>query len=112
MECIGTFVLGFVNKKNMKKTKRIDGNSTCEFNGNVEIRDLDDFLDEMKKLKFTHVNINFDDGYEEVCFTPYYERFETDAEYAQRLSREADFEEIVELNELKELQRLKEKYEK
>lgn len=96
----------------MKKTKRIDGNSTCEFNGNVEIRDLEDFLDEMKNLKFTHLNITYDEGYEEVDFTPYKERLETDAEYVQRLSREADFEEIVELNELKELQRLKEKYEK
>ena len=96
----------------MKKTKRINGNSTNEFTGNVEIRDLEDFLDEMKNLKFTHLNITYNEGYEEVDFTPYYERFETDAEYVQRLSREADFEEIVELNELKELKRLKEKYEK
>jgi len=29
----------------MKKTKRINGNSTFEFTGNVEIRDLEDFLD-------------------------------------------------------------------
>lgn len=96
----------------MKKTKRINGNSTYEFSGNFEIRDLEDFLDEMKKLKFTHLNITYDEGYGEVDFTPYYFRLETDAEYVQRLSREADFEEIVELNELKELQRLKEKYEK
>ena len=96
----------------MKKTKKIESNTTTCFTGNVEIRDLEDYLEEIKKLNHTHVNISYDEGYDEVGFLPYYNRFETDAEYAQRLSREADFEEIVELNELKELKRLKEKYEK
>lgn len=96
----------------MKKTKKIDGNSTNEFSGYHKISDIESYLEEMKNLGYTHIDIIYDFGYEEVCFTPYKERFETDAEYVQRLSREADFEEIVELNELKELQRLKEKYEK
>ena len=96
----------------MKKIIKIDGNSTNEFTGNVKIKDLEEFLQEMKDLGYTHINIITDDGYFEVDFIPYYEHLETDAEYAQRLSREADFEEIVELNELRELKRLKEKYEK
>ena len=96
----------------MKKIIKIDGNSTNEFTGNVKIKDLEEFLDEMKDLGYTHINIITDDGYFEVDFIPYYERFETDKEYVQRLSREADFEEIFELNELRELERLKLKYEK
>ena len=112
MDCIGTFVLGFVNKKNMKKEIKINGNSTNEFTGNVKIKDLESYLDEIKELGYTHIDIITDDGYFEVDFIPYYERFENDAEYSLRLSREADFERIVELNELRELKRLKEKYEK
>ena len=96
----------------MKKTIQIDGTTTNEFTGNVEIRDLEDYLEEMKKLNYTHVNISYDAGYEEVDITPYYNRFETDKEYAIRLSREADYKENIELTELKELERLKEKYEK
>lgn len=95
----------------MKKTIQIDGYRTLEFTGNVEIRDLEDFLEEMKDLKFTHVNISYDAGCEEVEFVPYYNRFETDAEYEQRMQRDKYFEETVMLNELKELERLKEKYE-
>ena len=96
----------------MKKTIKIDGNRTLEFTGNVEIRDLEDFLEEIKDLKFTHINISYDKGYGEVDFTPYYNRFETDAEYELRMSRDKYFDETVRLNELKELERLKEKYEK
>ena len=96
----------------MKKIKRINGNSTNEFTGNVKIKDLEEFLDEMKKLTFTFINISCDDGYEEVNFTPYYERFETDEEYATRIQRDCDFDEKIRLYELKELKRLKEKYEK
>ena len=96
----------------MKKTKRINGNSMFEFNGNVEIRDLEDYLEEMKKLNYTHVNISYDAGYEEIGFFPYYNRFETDQEYAIRMKNDAFFEETVRITELKELERLKEKYEK
>lgn len=96
----------------MKKIKRINGNSTNEFTGNVKIKDLEEFLDEMKKLTFTFINISCDDGYEEVDFTPYYERFETDEEYETRMKNDAYFEETVRITELKELERLKEKYEK
>jgi hypothetical protein len=96
----------------MKKIKKINGNSTNEFTGNVEIRDLEDFIDEMKNLKFTHLNITYDEGYGDLNFTPYYERFETDEEYATRMKNDAYFEETFRITELKELQRLKEKYEK
>lgn len=94
----------------MKKVIRIDGNSTNEFTGNVEIRDLESYLDEIKELGYTHIDIITDDGYFEVDFTPYHERFENDAEYSLRLSREADLKKLDEINELKELKRLKEKY--
>jgi hypothetical protein len=96
----------------MKKTKRINGNSMFEFNGNVEIRDLQDYLEVMKKLNYTHVNISYDVGYEGVYFIPYYDRFETDEEYEKRMKNDAYFEETVRITELKELERLKEKYEK
>lgn len=94
----------------MKETIKIDGNPAFEFNGLIDINYLKDYVKEMKDLKHTHINIFFDDGYKEVCFTPCSKRLETDAEYSLRLSREADFKKIVELDELKELKRLKEKY--
>lgn len=94
----------------MKKVIQIDGNTTSEFSGYNKISDIESYLEEMKNLGYTHIDIITDDGYFEVDFTPYYERFETDAEYSLRLSREADFKKIVELDELKELKRLKEKY--
>ena len=94
----------------MKKVIKIDGNTTNEFSGYNKISDIESYLEEMKDLGYTHIDIITDDGYFEVDFTPYYERFETDAEYSLRLSREADFKKIVELDELKELKRLKEKY--
>jgi hypothetical protein len=96
----------------MKEIKRVDGNTTNEFTGNVEIRDLEDYLEEMKKLNYTHVNISYDAGYEEVCFFPYYNRFETDQEYETRMQRIADTDKNIKLYELRELKRLKEKYEK
>jgi hypothetical protein len=71
----------------MKKEIQIDGNSTNEFTGNVEIIDLEDYLEEMKKLNYTHVNISYDAGYEEVCFFPYYNRFETDEECTSRKNK-------------------------
>ena len=94
----------------MKKVIKIDGNTTSEFSGYNKISDIESYLEEMKNLGYTHIDIITDDGYFEVDFTPYYERLETDAEYSLRLSREADFKKIVELDELKELKRLKEKY--
>lgn len=94
----------------MKKVIKIDGNSTNEFTGNVKIKDLEEFLQEMKDLGYTHINIITDDGYFEVDFIPYYERLESDAEYSQRLSRDACLKKLDEINELKELKRLKEKY--
>lgn len=93
----------------MKKEKRIYGDIIA-FDSGILISDLQKSLNERIKLGFTHLNVSYDAGYEEVDFTPYYERFETDAEYVQRLSREADFKKIVEFDELKELKRLKEKY--
>ena len=66
----------------------------------------------MKTKGYTHIDIIYDAGYEEVDFVPYLERLETDKEYEQRLSRMADVDKNIKLNELKELERLKEKYEK
>ena len=94
----------------MKKVIKIDGNPAFEFNGLIDINYLKDYVKEMKDLKHTHINIFFDDGYKDVCFTPCSKRLETDAEYAQRLSRDADYEENIKIHELKELKRLKEKY--
>ena len=96
----------------MKKIKKIDGNSTNEFSGYHKISDIESYLEEMKNLGYTHIDIITDDGYFEVDFTPYYESLETDAEYVQRLSREACLKKLDEIHELKELKRLKEKYEK
>ena len=96
----------------MKKVKRINGNSTFEFTGNVEIRDLEDYLEVIRKNKFTHLDIYYDEGYEGVDLMPYYDRLETDEEYATRMKNDAYFEETVRITELKELERLKEKYEK
>ncbi len=95
----------------MKKVIRIDGNPTNEFTGNDKIKDLEEFLDEMKELGYTHIDIITDGGYFEVDFIPYYERLETDEEYEMRLSREACLKKFDEINELKELKRLKDKYE-
>jgi citrate synthase len=96
----------------MKKTIQIDGNTTNEFSGYHKISDIEEYLKEMKTKGYTHIDIIYDAGYEEVDFVPYYERLETDAEYEQRLSRMADVDKNIKLNELKELERLKEKYEK
>ena len=96
----------------MKKIKKIDGNSTNEFSGYHKISDIESYLEEMKNLGYTHIDIIYDAGYDEVCFTPYKERFETDEEYATRMKNDAYFEETVRITELKELERLKEKYEK
>ena len=96
----------------MKKVIKINGNRRNHFAGDVEIRDLEDFLEEMKKLTFTHVNISYDDGYNEIGFIPYYNRFETDEEYERRITVEQIFSKEIEEVELKELERLKLKYEK
>ena len=96
----------------MKKIKKIDGNSTIEFSGYHKISDIELYFEEIKNLGFTHIIIDFDDGYDEVCFTPYKERLETDEEYEKRMKNDAYFEETVRITELKELERLKEKYEK
>ena len=95
----------------MKKEKRIYGDIIA-FDSGILISDLQKSLNERIKLGFTHLNISYDAGYEEVDFTPYKDRLETDEEYEIRLPREADLDDITELNELKELKRLKEKYEK
>jgi delta-aminolevulinic acid dehydratase/porphobilinogen synthase len=94
----------------MKKTIQIDGYSTNEFSGYHKISDIEEYLKEMKTKGYTHIDIIYDAVYEEVCFTPYRERLETDTEYEQRMSRDKYFDETVRLNELKELERLKEKY--
>lgn len=96
----------------MKKIIKIDGNTTNEFSGYNKISYLEDYLEEIKALGYTHINIIADDGYEEVEFVPYKERFETDEEYEIRIPREACLKKLDEINELKELKRLKEKYEK
>ena len=96
----------------MKKTIKIDGYSTNEFSGYHTISDIEEYLKEMKTKGYTHINIIYDAGYEEVDFVPYLERLETDTEYERRMQRDEYFEETVRLNELKELERLKEKYEK
>ena len=96
----------------MKKVIKIDGYSTNELSGYHTISDIEDYLEEMKTKGYTHIDIIYDGGYEEVDFVPYLERLETDAEYEQRMQRDGYFEETVRLNELKELERLKEKYEK
>jgi hypothetical protein len=94
----------------MKKTIKIDADSTYEFSGYHKISDIEEYLEEMKINDYTHIDIIYDTDYEEVGFTPYRERLETDAEHEMRLSREADYEENIKLHELKELNRLKEKY--
>ena len=96
----------------MKKEIKIDGYPTNEFSGYHKISDIELYFEEIKSLGYTHIIIDFDDGYEEVIFTPYKERFETDEEYETRIKNDAYFEETVRITELKELQRLKEKYEK
>ena len=96
----------------MKKVIQIDGNTTSEFSGYNKISNIESYLEEMKNLGYTHIDVIYDAGYEKVDFTPYYERFETDEEYATRMKRDGDFDEKIRLYELKELQRLKEKYEK
>ena len=96
----------------MKKIKRINGNWTNEFIGNVEIRDLEDYLEEMKKLNFTHVDISYEIGYDEIGFLPYYNRFETDEEYETRLSLEQSNLNEIEQAEIALMNKLKEKYEK
>ena len=96
----------------MKKVIKIHGNTYFKYSGYSKISNIEIYLEEIKHQGYTNISIIYDSGYEEVTFVPYKERLETDAEYAQRLSREADFEEIFELNELRELKRLKEKYEK
>ena len=62
----------------MKKTIKIDGNTTNEFSGYHKISDIESFLEEMKNLGFTHINITYDEVYDEIDFKPYYDRFETD----------------------------------
>lgn len=96
----------------MKKILKIEGNSTSEFNRYNKIIDIELYLEEMRELGYTHIDIIYDSRYEEVDFTPYYDRIETDEEYETRMDNEAYFEETVRLTELKELERLKEKYEK
>jgi hypothetical protein len=96
----------------MKKEIKIDGNSTNEFSGYHKISDIELYFDEMKSLGYTHIIIDFDDGYDEVCFTPYKERFETDAEYEQRISIEQSNLSAIEQSEIALMNRLKEKYEK
>ena len=95
----------------MKKEKRIYGDIISFYSG-ILISDLQKSLNERIKLGFTHLNVSYDAGYEEVDFTPYKERLETDEEYATRMKRDGDFDEKIRLYELKELKRLKEKYEK
>ena len=95
----------------MKKVIRIDG-VLSPFENGLLISYLQEYFELMKQQGYTNLDITYDERYGEVDFTPYYERFENDAEYSLRLSREADFKKIVELHELKELKRLKEKYEK
>ena len=94
----------------MKKVIQIDGNTTNEFSGYNKISDIESFLEEMKSLGYTHLDIIYDAGYEEVDFVPYKERLETDEEYERRMQRDGDFDEKIRLYELRELQRLKEKY--
>jgi hypothetical protein len=97
--------------KSMKKVIRINGViTTLPFTGHVEIRDIENYLQKMKE--YTDIEIIYDDEYEQVTFSPYYFRLETDEEYATRMKNDAYFEETVRITELKELQRLKEKYEK
>ena len=96
----------------MKKIIQIDGNTTNEFSGYNKISDIESYLEEMKNLGYTHIDVIYDAGYEEVDFIPYKERLETDEEYERRMKNDAYFEETVRITELKELERLKEKYEK
>ena len=96
----------------MKKVIQIDGNTTNEFSGYNKISDIESFLEEIKSLGYTHLDIIYDAGYEEVDFVPYKERIETDEEYETRMQRVADVDKNIKLFELKELNRLKEKYEK
>ena len=70
----------------LKKTIQIDGNTTNEFSGYRKISDIEEYLEEMKTKGYTHIDIIYDAGYEEVDFVPYLERLETDKEYEQRLS--------------------------
>ena len=72
----------------------------------LSINDLKCDIEEMELMGITHVYIQGED----VEVDCYKERLETDAEYAQRLSREACLKKFDEINELKELKRLKEKY--
>jgi citrate synthase len=94
----------------MKKTIQIDGYSTNEFSGYHKISDIEEYLEEMKAKGYTHIDIIYDAGYEEVDFVPYYERLETDAEYERRMSREQSNLSAIEQSEIALMNRLKEKY--
>jgi hypothetical protein len=94
----------------MKKTIQIDGNPTNDFSGYHKISDIEEYLKEMKTKGYTHIDIIYDAGYEEVDFVPYLERLETDAEYERRMSREQSNLSAIEQSEIALMNRLKEKY--
>ena len=96
----------------MKHLIKIKGNIRNEFSSYCKISDIEKYLEVIKGLGYTHVDIIYDEEYQEVRFTNYIERFETDEEYERRKSNEAVLDGITEHNELRELKRLKEKYEK
>ena len=96
----------------MKKVIKIKGNIRNEFSSYCKISDIEKYLEVIKGLGYTHIDIIYNEEYQEVCFTNYIERFETDEEYAHRITVEQIFSKEIEQAEIALMNKLKEKYEK
>lgn len=96
----------------MKKIIRIEGVIEPNFTGDNLISDIEEYLEEMKKLGHTNIVIYHDYFIEDICLLAHNERLETDEEYETRLSLEQSKLNEIEQAEIALMKRLKEKYEK
>ena len=71
----------------MKKIIKIDNHTINELSGEIEISDIEEYLAEIKTKGYTHIDIIYDEGYGEIDFIPYYNRFETDEECTSRKNK-------------------------